>query len=391
MSQENSHPYDAVILGAGAAGLMCAIEAGKRGRRVAVLERAARIGKKILISGGGRCNFTNFHCRPENFISANPHFVKSALARYTPADFIALVESHSIPYHEKTLGQLFCHRSASDITGMLEAECRAAGVDIFVDTDVREVSRATEFVVRCANTEFTAPVLVVATGGLTIPKMGATDFGYQLARQFGIRIRETRPALTPLLLNSRDRSNYCDLAGVSTEVIASSDGHSFREAMLITHQGLSGPAILQISSYWQKNSLLKIDLAPEREVFLAMRQSSTRNVVATRAALRSPLPNRLAARWLEINAPAGWTNEDLMRMERDLHAWTINPAGTEGFDKAEVTLGGVDTDELSSKTMEARNVHGLFFVGEVVDVTGHLGGFNFQWAWSSGAAAGRAV
>jgi predicted Rossmann fold flavoprotein len=391
MSQENSHPYDVVILGAGAAGLMCAIEAGKRGRRVAVLERAARIGKKILISGGGRCNFTNLHCRSENFISANPHFVKSALARYTPADFIALVENHSIPYHEKTVGQLFCDRAASDITGLLEAECRAASVDIFVDTDVREVRRATEFVVRCANTEFTAPVLVVATGGLTVPKMGATDFGYQLAQQFGIRIRETRPALTPLLLNSRDRSNYCDLAGVSTEVVASANGHAFREAMLITHQGLSGPAILQISSYWQKNGALKIDLAPEREVFASMLQFSTRNAAVARSALQLALPNRLATRWLETNAPAGWTNDDLARAERSLHGWTITPAGTEGFDKAEVTLGGVDTDELSSKTMEARNVGGLFFIGEVVDVTGHLGGFNFQWAWSSGAAAGRAV
>ncbi|MDP9340499.1 MAG: NAD(P)/FAD-dependent oxidoreductase [Acidobacteriota bacterium] len=391
MNPENRHHYDAVILGAGAAGLMCAMEAGKRGRRVAVLERAARVGKKILISGGGRCNFTNLHCRPENFISANPHFAKSALARYTPADFIALVESHSIPYHEKTLGQLFCDRSARDITGMLEEECRAATVEIFGDTDIQEIRHSGEFVVRAVNAEFTAPVLVVATGGLTIPKMGATGFGYQLARQFGIKIRETRPALTPLLLNSRDRSNYCGLAGVSTEVIASSNGHAFREAMLITHQGLSGPAILQISSYWEKNNTLKIDLAPDRDVFALLRQSSTRNLAAARATLQLALPNRLAIRWLETNAPAGWTNEDLARAERHLHEWMITPAGTEGFDKAEVTLGGVDTDELSSKTMESRNVRGLFFIGEVVDVTGHLGGFNFQWAWSSGAAAGRAL
>jgi predicted Rossmann fold flavoprotein len=391
MNQDKSQHYDAVILGGGAAGLMCAIEAGKRGRRVAVLERAARIGKKILISGGGRCNFTNIHCRPDNFISANPHFVKSALARYTPGDFIAMVESHGIPYHEKTLGQLFCDRSARDIIGMLEAECSAANVEIFVDVEIHEVRRTTEFVVNTARGEFSAPVLVVATGGLTIPKMGATDFGYQLARQFGIKIRETRPALTPLLLNSRDRANYCDLAGVATDVVTSANGHSFREALLITHQGLSGPAILQISSYWEKNGALKIDLAPDREVFAALRNSSTRNVAVARAALQLALPNRLATRWLEINAPAGWTNEDLARIERSLHEWTIVPAGLEGFDKAEVTLGGVDTDELSSKTMEARNVRGLFFVGEVVDVTGHLGGFNFQWAWSSGAAAGRAL
>jgi predicted Rossmann fold flavoprotein len=387
-----AHNYDALILGAGAAGLMCAIEAGKRGRRVAVLERAARAGKKILISGGGRCNFTNLHCRPENFISANPHFAKSALARYTPSEFIALVESHSIPYHEKTLGQLFCDRSARDITDMLEAECRAAKVDIFLNTSIQEVRHATEFTVHVAEAEFLAPVLIVATGGLTIPKMGATDFGYQIARQFGIKIRETRPALTPLLLQSRDRSTYCDLAGVSTEVIAAStDHHAFREAMLITHQGLSGPAILQISSYWNKGEPLHIDLAPHREVFASLRASSTRSIAAARAAIQLALPNRLATRWLDAHLPPRWTNEDLSHLEQKLHQWTIIPSGTEGFDKAEVTLGGVDTDELASKTMESRKVPGLFFIGEVVDVTGHLGGFNFQWAWASGAAAGRAL
>jgi predicted Rossmann fold flavoprotein len=384
--------YDALILGAGAAGLMCAIEAGKRGRRVAVLERAARAGKKILISGGGRCNFTNLHCRPENFISANPHFAKSALARYTPSEFIALVESHSIPYHEKTLGQLFCDRSARDITDMLEAECRAAKVDVFLNTSIQEVRYATEFTVHAAEAEFSAPVLVVATGGLTIPKMGATDFGYQIARQFGIKIRETRPALTPLLLQSRDRSTYCDLAGVSTEVIAAStDHHAFREAMLITHQGLSGPAILQISSYWNKGEPLHIDLAPHREVFASLRASSTRNIAAARAAIQLALPNRFATRWLDAHLPPRWTNADLSHLEQKLHQWTIIPSGTDGFDKAEVTLGGVDTDELASKTMESRKVPGLFFIGEVVDVTGHLGGFNFQWAWASGAAAGCAL
>ena len=386
-----AHNYDAVILGAGAAGLMCAIEAGKRGRRVAVLERAARAGKKILISGGGRCNFTNLHCRPDNFISANPHFAKSALARYTSADFIALVQSHSIPYHEKTLGQLFCDRAAWDITDMLESECRAAKVDIFLNTAIYEVRHATEFMVRAGDAEFSAPALVVATGGLTIPKMGATDFGYQLARQFGIKIRETRPALTPFLFEGSDRSTYCDLAGVSTEVIAAVDDQAFREAMLITHQGLSGPAILQISSYWTKGQPVRIDLAPDREVFASLRSSSTRNAATARAALQLALPNRFATRWFDAHLPSRWTNEALARLERDLHQWAIIPAGTEGFDKAEVTLGGVDTDELSSKTMESRKVRGLFFIGEVVDVTGHLGGFNFQWAWASGAAAGRAV
>ena len=386
-----AHNYDALILGAGAAGLMCAIEAGKRGRRVAVLERAARAVKKILISGGGRCNFTNLHCRPENFIAGNAHFAKSALARYTPADFIALVESHSIPYHEKTLGQLFCDRAARDITDMLETECRAAKVDLFLNTAIQEVSHATEFIVHAADEEFSAPAIVVATGGLTIPKMGATDFGYQIAHQFGIKIRETRPALTPILFERTDRSTYCDLAGVSTEVIASTDHHAFREAMLITHLGLSGPAILQVSSYWNKGEPLRIDLAPDREVFASLRSSSTRNVAAARAALQRALPNRFATRWLDAHLPPGWTNEDLARLEQKLHQWTITPAATEGFDKAEVTLGGVDTDEFSSKTMESRKVRGLFFVGEVVDVTGHLGGFNFQWAWASGAASGRAL
>jgi predicted Rossmann fold flavoprotein len=386
-----AHNYDAVILGAGAAGLMCAIEAGKRGRRVAVLERVARAGKKILISGGGRCNFTNIHCSPENFISANPHFAKSALASYTPADFIALVESYSIPYHEKTLGQLFCDRAARDVTDMLEAECRAANVDLFLNTAIQEVRHATEFTVTAADNEFSAPALVVATGGLTIPKMGATDFGYQIAHQFGIKIRETRPALTPLLFERPDRSTYCDLAGVSTEVIASTDHHAFREAMLVTHQGLSGPAILQISSYWSKGEPLRIDLVPDLEVFASLRSSSTRNITAARAAIQLALPNRFATRWLDAHLPPRWTNEDLARLERELHQWTITPAAIEGFDKAEVTLGGVDTDELSSKTMESRKVRGLFFIGEVVDVTGHLGGFNFQWAWASGAAAGRAL
>jgi predicted Rossmann fold flavoprotein len=386
-----NHHYDAIILGAGAAGLMCAIEAGKRGRRVAVLERAARVGKKILISGGGRCNFTNLYCRPDNFISANPHFAKSALARYTPADFISLMDSHSIPYHEKTLGQLFCDRSARDVTGMLEAECRAAKVDIFLNTGIREVNHTTEFTIRSAADEFSSPVLVVATGGLTIPKMGATDFGYQLARQFGLKIRETHPALTPLLLDRADRVAWCDLAGISTEVIASVNGHDFREAMLITHQGLSGPAILQISSYWRKGDSLRIDLAPGCDVFAPLRDSTTRNIAAARAALQIALPNRFASRWLDTHTPSGWTNEDLVRLERELHEWSVTPAALEGFDKAEVTLGGVDTDELSSKTMESRNVRGLFFIGEVVDVTGNLGGFNFQWAWASGAAAGRAL
>jgi predicted Rossmann fold flavoprotein len=383
--------FDVLILGAGGAGLLCAVEAGKRGRRVGVLEHAERIGKKILISGGGRCNFTNLHCRPENFISANPHFAKSALARYTPADFIALVEKHRIPYHEKTLGQLFCDRAAADITNMLEAECEANAVQIFLKSKIREVQRTTEFVVRTDSSEFRAPALVVATGGLSIPKMGATAMGYDLARQFGLNIIETKPALVPLVFNAKDRGDYCDLAGVSAEVIASSDHHAFREDMLITHKGLSGPAILQISSYWNAGESVRIDLAPERDATAPIREGKVRNMAAARSALQGVLPNRLAVRWLDRHAPASWSNDALTELEQQIHGWSITPAGTEGYDKAEVTAGGVDTDELSSKTMECRNVPGLFFIGEVVDVTGHLGGFNFQWAWASGAAAGRAV
>ena len=384
--------FDALILGGGAAGLMCAIEAGKRGRRVAVLEHADRLGKKILISGGGRCNFTNLHCQSENFLSANPHFAKSALARYTPADFIALVEKHRIPYHEKTLGQLFCDGSAREILEMLEEECRAAGVSIFLNTQVQKVTRGTEFGAHTTNAEFRAPALVVATGGLSIPKIGATSFGYDLARQFDLNIREPRPGLVPLVLEAEDRSRYCDLTGVSADVIASCSGQQFREKMLITHRGLSGPAILQISSYWKKPDQIHIDLGPGAELTAFFHDPKTARTLKTlRAEFRKILPARFADRWLELHAPASWTNTALADVERQAHAWAITPAGTEGFDKAEVTCGGVDTDELSAKTMESRKVPGLFFIGEVVDVTGQLGGFNFQWAWASGASAGRAL
>ncbi len=383
--------FDVLVIGGGAAGLLCAIEAGKRGRRVAVLEHADRIGKKILISGGGRCNFTNIHCQPQNFLSANPHFAKSALARYTPADFLALVEKHRIPYHEKTLGQLFCDNSASDITNMLEAECRAAGVKIILNSKITEVSRDTQFVIRCESAEYRAAALVVATGALSIPKMGATPFGYDLARQFGLKIITPRPGLVPLVLAPADRKRYSELAGVSTEVIAQANQTPFREKMLFTHRSLSGPAILQISSYWQEGKPIRIDLAPDRDATAAIREAGTRNLTAAEKAFQQFLPKRLAETWLHHNAPRSWTNPALAALEAQVHAWSLTPAATEGFEKAEVTVGGIDTDELSSKTMECRKIPGLFFIGEVVDVTGQLGGFNFQWAWASGAAAGRVL
>jgi predicted Rossmann fold flavoprotein len=386
----NQH-FDVIVLGGGAAGLMCAIEAGKRGRRVVVLERAGRIGKKILISGGGRCNFTNLHCQPENFISENPHFAKSALANYTPADFMQLVEKHGIRYHEKTLGQLFCNGSAQQIVSMLKSECKGAGVEILTDIAVKCVERKDYFVVVAGQDEFRAAAVVVATGGLSIPKMGATSFGYDLARQFGLKIAETRAALVPLLFNARDRQQYCDLTGVSTEVIAKAGKRHFREKMLFTHRGLSGPAILQISSYWERSTPLTIDLAPGQEVTAPVQNGSRRDLAAMKSALRAVLPQRLADRWLELHPPAGWSNPALADVERQVHNWKVSPESTDGYDKAEVTAGGVDTNELSAKTMESRKVGGLYFIGEVVDVTGHLGGFNFQWAWASGAAAGRSL
>ena len=389
--------FDVVILGGGAAGLMCAAEAGRHGKRVAVLERSERVGKKILISGGGRCNFTNLHCTPANFLSSNPHFCKSALARYTAADFITLVEKHHIPYHQKTLGQLFCDRSAQDIVSLLEGQCSAAGVQVFTSTRVQEIRREAAgggFQVRSESADFSARSLVVATGGLSIPKMGATAFGYEVAEQFGHKICPCRPALVPLTFGRVDAKAFSDLAGVAMEITASCDSYSFREKMLITHRGWSGPAVLQISSYWKWKiqQPVTIDLAPERRWTATLRDPRVRrDLTAARAVLRKILPQRFADRWLERHPPKDWTNRSLDAMERELHCWILRPAGTEGYEKAEVTAGGVDTDELSSKTMESRKVSGLFFIGEVVDVTGWLGGFNFQWAWSSGVAAGRAL
>ena len=384
--------FDAIILGAGAAGLMCAIEAGKRGRRVAVLELADRPGKKILISGGGRCNFTNIHCRPENFLSANPHFAKSALARYTPRDFLALVKKHGIAYHEKTLGQLFCDQSSRQILDMLLAECADAGVEIHLGTRTEQIENATLFTLHTSKGKFQTSALVIATGGLSIPKMGATSFGYEIARQFQVKMIPTRPALVPLTLSPQDCANLCDLSGLSTEVSASIGRQHFREKMLITHRGLSGPAILQISSYWTPPQAIQLDLAPEKSLFTSMLATpSSRDAAKAASLLRKELPHRLADRLIALAQPSSWTNHAIRELEAKFHRWPIIPSGTEGYDKAEVTAGGVDTNELSSVTMESKRVPGLFFIGEVVDVSGHLGGFNFQWAWASGAAAGRAL
>ena len=377
--------------------MMCAIEAGRRGRRVLLLDHAEKVGKKILISGGGRCNFTNLHARAENFLSQNPHFAKSALARFTPADIIALVQKHRIAYHEKTLGQLFCDRSAHDIVTMLEREAAEASVRTLLGTTVHTVKREGEgFRVETSSGVFLAESVVVATGGLSIPKMGATGFGYAVAEQFGLKIVPTRPALVPLVFDPEDRERWCDLTGLSAEAVATTAAlgkhkPSFREKMLLTHRGLSGPVILQISSYWKPGEPIALDLAPGQTVMRPLLEpKARRDLAAAYQVLKQYLPTRMAERWLTLHPPANWTNAGLADFERGLHNWTITPAGTEGYAKAEVTAGGVDTAELDARTMEARKVPGLYFIGEVVDVTGWLGGYNFQWAWASGVSAGQA-
>jgi hypothetical protein len=349
-----------------------------------VLEHNPEIGRKILISGGGRANFTNRNTTAENFISRNPHFAKSALARYTPADFIRLVEQHGIPYHEKTEGQLFCDRSARDITGMLAVECRDVAARIDLGCTIGDVRRAEGFTVETSCGTYRAPALVIASGGLSVPKTGATPFGYRIAEQFGLKLVGTRPALVPLALSGEDQRRWCDLAGVSTATAATAGGRSFAGSMLITHRGLSGPAVLQASSYWFPGQPLTLDLLPGVDFAAALRAYPARQ---PRTLLAGYLPKRFADRWCEVHAAV----RDLSDFERRLHSWTLRPSGSEGYGKAEVTAGGVDTAELSSRTMEARKVPGLFFVGEVVDVTGHLGGFNFQWAWASGWSAGQSV
>ena len=390
---ETPYSYDVIVLGAGAAGLMCAIKAGQRGRRVLVLDHAPQAGAKILISGGGRCNFTNLGTVPDRFLSDNPHFCRSALSRYKPADFVALVQKHGIAFHEKTLGQLFCDGSARQIVAMLLAECAAAGVDVRVRHRVLNVSRPGAFRVETDQGAFSAERLVVATGGMSIPKMGSTGFAYELARQFGLRLTAVRPGLVPLTFGGELLETMAGLSGVSLDSVVSVGKRAFREAVLFTHRGLSGPAVLQISSYWREGPV-SLNLLPGRDAgaFLLERKQA-RPKAGLAGILAEVLPARLAAVLAGTveTRMADVPNRVLAPLAERLSRWTVTPDGTEGFAKAEVTMGGVDTRDLSSRTMEANDVPGLFFIGEAVDVTGWLGGYNFQWAWASGWCAGQAV
>ena len=386
--------YDAIVLGAGAAGLMCAARAGQRGQRVLLLERADQPGKKILISGGGRCNFTNIGAGPGNYLSANPHFAKSALARYTPRDFLDLVERHGIAWHEKTLGQLFCDGSAKQIVAMLLAECAQGEVTLRCGEEIAAVARDDVFTVTTQSGCYEAPALVLATGGPSIPKMGATGFAYDLARQFGLKVVEPRPALVPLTLGGEEVL-FREIAGVSAPVVATANAASFAEAALFTHRGLSGPAILQASSYWKAGDPLAVDFLPGRDAGWLVEAKRAAPRATVRSLLREALPARLAdilAERLGIDGDLGNAPDKRLRSAGErLSRWQFHPNGTEGFAKAEVTIGGISTAELSSRTMEARRVPGLHAIGEAVDVTGWLGGYNFQWAWASGVAAGDAL
>ncbi len=383
-----------VIIGGGAAGLMCAIEAGKRGRSVTLIEHEEKIGKKILISGGGRCNFTNKYSSPDNFISGNPHFCKSALANYTPENFTKMVEDYNISYHEKKLGQLFCDNTSKQIVSMLESECRKYNVNIIANCRINKILLNTRFELESSNEKISTDSLVIASGGISIPKMGASDFGYQVAKQFELNLTEIRPGLVPLILNEKDRNNYSLLSGISIDSIVSCGKIKFRENILFTHKGFSGPAILQISSYWKGGKPVSINLLPEINLFEILLKNHSSKIELTNF-LAAYFPKRFAETFCKVNfnpAPLyNYSQKELRNISDIIHNWIIHPSGTEGFEKAEVTIGGVDTNELSSKTMESNKVKGLYFIGEVVDITGWLGGYNFQWAWASGFAAGQYV
>jgi predicted Rossmann fold flavoprotein len=384
--------YDAIIVGGGAAGLFCAIEAGKRGRRALVIEHNAEVGRKIIISGGGRCNFTNIHTRPENFISKNPHFCKSALAGYPPQDFVQLVQKHEIDHYEKKLGQLFCKQSSRAIVDMLLTECRKAKVEIRTKCSIARVEKGSLFEIETSQGHFRSENLVMATGGLSFQKIGASDFGYRIARQFGLRIEQTRPSLVALVFTGDN--GLRKLSGVSVDAAVTSGKQTFRENILFTHRGLSGPAILQISNYWNKNEPVSIDLMPNASVAQVLSENRGHGVDVDNFLARF-LPRRFVEVFASEDLPAKrvdqLTRKDVDAISAKINNWQVSFRETEGYDRAEVTLGGVSTDELSSKTMEAKKVPGLFIIGEVVDVTGWLGGYNFQWAWASGFAAGKAV
>lgn len=383
--------WDVIIIGGGAAGLMCAIESGKRGRRTLLIEHCNKVGKKILISGGGRCNFTNIYASPENYLSQNPHFCKSALSRYAPSDFIALVEKHGISYHEKKLGQLFCDGSSRQIVAMLTAECAAAGVTIALNCSVHRVCKSERFELETTNGTMSCQSLVIASGGLSIPKMGASGYGHQVAKEFGIRLTPTRAGLVPFTFSAEVRSEYEELAGVSFPIEAFFERAHFQENILFTHKGVSGPAILQISSFWEEGKAIDIQLIPPSELrrLLSENSGSLRTVGTL---LQEVLPKRFLKKFLDsdiarrsVSALQAGEQEKLTEL---FAQWRIAPDGTEGYRTAEVTVGGVDTRDISSKTFQAKNIEGLFFIGEVVDVTGWLGGYNFQWAWASGYCAG---
>jgi predicted Rossmann fold flavoprotein len=382
--------YDVIIIGGGAAGLFCAIEAGKRGRRVLVIEHNSEVGRKIIISGGGRCNFTNTNTQPENFISANPHFAKSALARYTPQDFIELVKRHKIAFYEKTLGQLFCRESSRQIVEMLLVECRRAKVEVLTQCSVSQIERDANFTLETTRGKLSCESLVIATGGRSFPKIGATSFGYDIARHFGMTMTQTRPSLVALVSGGQ----FSSLAGISVDALVSTGRHSFRENILFTHRGMSGPAILQISNYWQKDVPVEIDLLPEINADELLMENSTRNEKLGNFLSRH-LPERFARVFVSLiveDRPLNqFSHAELRTIGGQLNSWKTNFAQTEGYDRAEVTLGGIETSELSSTTMESKKAPGLYFIGEVVDVTGWLGGYNFQWAWASGFAAGQSV